>query len=120
SLFTVYSCTANKVLLDSKITNIRFGGGGGFTGKINSYTLNKKGELTTGDSLIRELNKEELKPFFTKAEGLMNYNYKKPENLYSFIELSMPSDTNYIVWGFGDTDISVQAKELHKDLSTLR
>lgn len=119
SLFTICGCTANKVLVDTKITNIRFGGGGGFTGQITSYILNNKGELTTADSLIVKLKKKELEPYFLKAEALINYDYRKPENLYSFIELSMPSDTNYIVWGFGDKDISAQAKELHKDLSTL-
>lgn len=118
TVFFILGCSSQKILSDSKVDNIRFGGGGGFTGHVDSYKLNSKGQLTKGDSLILKLKKKDVVSFFNEAKELLNYDYKKYGNLYSFIEIT-GINTNYIVWSFGDLSISANAKNLHKKLNTL-
>ena len=40
TVFFILGCSSQKRLNDSKVDNIRFGGGGGFTGHVDSYKLN--------------------------------------------------------------------------------
>lgn len=121
SMFILFftSCSTSKMLSDSEIKNISFGSGGGFSGNINKYDLNNKGHLINSESSILKVNKDKLNSLYTQAENLLNYDYRTPRNIYNFITISTNSDTNHIVWGHEDLDVSIKVKQLYEDLQQL-
>ena len=118
-LLLLHACATDKLAQQTGIEEITFGSGGGFTGKVTSYVLNTTGQLTEKENpkgLSKKLTRETTTECFKLAQELKTYSYKKPDNLYSFIEIRTKENTNRIVWGFGSTHVNERTTQLFNKL----
>ena len=70
------SCSTNKAVVKTSVEEIRFGSGGGFTGKEITYTLNSNGKLTEGEKDLKQIDSKTTLLLFKEA---------KKNKIYSFI-----------------------------------
>jgi hypothetical protein len=103
------SCnTSKKMTFDPKAdTNdyIQFGGGGGFTGKVNAYYLTKAGKLY----MVKEDKYVKIAALPTAATDQIFKNFgtlgldkmilNDPGNKYSFIERKEKTESQMLKWG---------------------
>lgn len=92
-----FSCTPAAHFAANQLPakQIRWGSGGGFTGKETSFVLLENGQIfrfKTLDGSAAELasaNARAARGFFKKAEslGLRDMKHDRPGNMYFFIEL---------------------------------
>jgi hypothetical protein len=85
-----------------KFEKIIFGSGGGFTGIVNSYSLNSKGSLISesNQEIIKTINSKKLKELNKKIEhsNVSNLAFNKPGNFYYFIEVQEKGKANRVTW----------------------
>lgn len=104
-----------------------FGTGGGFTGHVKTYTLLENGQIFFENSLKKnseQMNKVDLKACKqvfnqAKALNLMEIDYKKPGNMYRFIEYKSKGQSNRVVWSEGQDTVPTGIGSLYKKLLKL-
>ena len=99
------ACTAIGMKENNKVEEVSFGSGGGFTGEIIKYTLNRDGNIYRNGSFIKRVPKKEVNRLFGKLKTISDYHYNISDNMYNFIEINMKSKKNEIVWGVVDKNI---------------
>ncbi len=80
---------------DASKPSIVFGNGGGFTGAVNSYTLQENGYLFSGDGEltsykhIGRIDENKAKQYFVIMRSLIEQfpSIQKPGNIYRFVGL---------------------------------
>lgn len=110
------SCITSKDISKTEIQEIQFGNGGGFTGELITYTLNRNGLLDKADSEIKKLKNKKTFEYFKVAQKLKDYKFNEPENMYSFLEIKTKNKTNRIVWHLGSNNIDHKVIELYNNL----
>ena len=113
------SCTAGKVAIKTGIEEIRFGYGGGFTGKVTTYLLMPDGHLSIEGKERKILKRIDLKStlaIFTNEQEVETVSLNEPDNVYSFVEIKTRVKTNHIVWGFGSTQVPDKVVQLYNKL----
>ncbi len=111
-----------KIAVKTGIDEIRFGFGGGFTGKVNTYILSADGNLSDAENGIRVLKKVDYKTtlaIFLEAKEISSISLFEPENIYSFVEIITQKSSNRIVWSFGSTKVSKDIVQLYNILISL-
>lgn len=115
-------CVNGKIAVKTGIEEVHFGGGGGFTGQVMSYSLSSDGKLTEygkENGLSKKIALDITLDIFKQAQVIKTYSYNKPDNLYSFIEIQAKDTTNRIVWGFGSIKLDSRVAQLHTKLTSL-
>lgn len=106
--FNTISCSTKKPFFDpneSKSDYIFFGSGGGFTGKVNNYYLNKNGDIfVPSDSAfvkLSSISQESVNQIFKNyiTLGLDKVMLNDPGNKYYFIERNINGKKQTIKWG---------------------
>lgn len=104
------SCSTHKAIIKTNIQEIKFGSGGGFTGKEITYTLNSNGKLTEGGKDLKQIDLKTTLLLFKEAKKNKTYTFSEPQNMYSFIVIQSKDSINRIVWGLG-------SKKINKDIT---
>ena len=112
------SCATNKMLEKTGVEEINFGHGGGFTGELKTYKLTAKGKLFEKGTEIKTLDSKTTLKLFKQAKELINLDFQKPENMYSFLEIKTKDKTNRIVWADASTAVDKRVVELYNELLT--
>lgn len=97
TVITVSACSTCKVVKVSPIQEIQFGYGGGVTQKVETYKLNRKGEIYKGEERITQISKKDLCDIYSQAETLGD-PFNKPSNTFSFIRIVTNEDVVYYCW----------------------
>jgi hypothetical protein len=90
---------------DMKSDYISFGSGGGFTGKVSSYFLNKQGDIFVPSDTtfikISSISTEMVDQIFQNytALGLDKIILNDPGNKYYFIERNVKGEKQILKWG---------------------
>ena len=117
-LIILLGCASNK-----NFHQMKFGGGGGFTGEIKTYQLNSDGkvqEMKNGKiEDLKKIDKQKTRKLFELANEIKTYQFNEPDNMYSFIEIDTKGASNKIVWGFGSVKVDKRAMELYNELMLL-
>lgn len=113
------SCSTNKAVVKTSVEEIKFGSGGGFTGKEITYTLNSNGKLTEGAKDIKQIDSKKTMLLFKEAEKNKTYSFNEPQNMYSFIAFQSKDSTNRIVWGLGSKKINKDITDFYNQLISL-
>lgn len=105
---------------------LRWGSGGGFTGKETQYTLLDNGQifvLTPGGQWteLNHVKARKAKTLYESAEtlGLSTLDFKHPGNIYSFIESANGKTSNRVTWGEKNNPVDPKIEDLFKQLSAL-
>lgn len=102
------SCKSSKQVFDPMTSDkkyLKFGTGGGFTGKVLTYYILEDGSVYTkiGEEVtkIGNAGKQMTTQVFANYEtlGLHKVSLNEPGNKYSFIEKSNGEEKNMIQWG---------------------
>lgn len=100
--------------------SLHFGSGGGFTGKVNSYILTRKGQVTSNKSkkTLNQLTEQEVDQIFNNYEalGLADMKMKQPGNLYYFVERELNGQKHRLTWGAHDFKEPKELKIFHANL----
>ncbi|MBK9733755.1 MAG: hypothetical protein IPO92_01805 [Saprospiraceae bacterium] len=94
----------------TKETFLKFGSGGGFTGKVINFYITEQGKVYNekGSDLLKitSLSKNTAKQLFTNHTklGLDKMTLNDPGNKYFFIEKSIKGSTQTIKWGKNQLD----------------
>ena len=110
------ACAAGSITKRTGISEIRFGSGGGFTGKIKTYIFTPDRKLLEDNGVLQTVDSRKALELFQRAKELKNYEFNEPENMYSFIEIQTQEKTNRIVWSSASSTVDRRAVELHKAL----
>ena len=114
-LAMVFGCKTNQYTIDNfPPQQIRFGGGGGFTGHVTEYILLENGQvfkhypLREDTTEIKALKKKEAQALFEKADSLqiLTLKHHYPGNMYYYINHQTAEANNTITWGLPDHPIS--------------
>ncbi len=128
SLVLFSACTGSRTTIEenktetskiAEVTELIFGGGGGFTGEMNMYILKVNGTVLEGEKLIKKISAQKAVAFYIRAEALKNYAYNAPGNMYSLLEIKSKDQKNTIVWEDRSEKVDVRVLELHKELMRL-
>lgn len=113
------SCVTGKIAVKTGITEISFGNGGGFTGKVKTHKLTADTKLFEENKKSTNIDYAQTLKIFKEAGLLKDYSFNKPSNVYSFIQIKTKDKTNRIVWRSGSQKVDKKATELHKKLTNL-
>lgn len=113
------ACTAIGMKENNKVEEVSFGSGGGFTGEIIKYTLNRDGNIYRNGSFIKRVPKKEVNRLFGKLKTISDYHYNISDNMYNFIEINMKSKKNEIVWGVVDKNIDSRVISIYSALKII-
>lgn len=111
--------STEKTISKTGVEEIKFGTGGGFTGVNTTYKLTSNAKLYKNNKALKEINLEKTSTFFKKAKSLKGYTYKKPGNIYSFIEIKTADHSNKIVWGSTQSQVKAEVIEFFKNLQLI-
>lgn len=103
---------------------IRWGNGGGFTGKESQYILLENGQIFAGGTAAKALDgtrRAKAKKLFKTAEtiGLKSLEFQHPGNTYKYIEVMEGGKSRRIVWGDSQYPVSAEVQEFFQKLSEL-
>lgn len=104
TFFCILSCSTHSSISssDNRFDKITFGSGGGFTGIVKSYSIDKEGNLVSlsDNKKLGVLTRKELKQVFKKATEaeVLTTKFEHPGNFYYFIEVAKADQVNRIVW----------------------
>jgi hypothetical protein len=115
-LFILTSCNYNKIISNTRIKEISFGSGGGFTNKTKVYRLTPKGDLYHDTNFLLRLSPKETKKLFLGAQNILRFEINKPYNVYSFITIRAQDTTKKFVWGTNDSSIEQEILVLYNTL----
>jgi hypothetical protein len=121
-------CKSPKHTLDAlPEQQLRWGSGGGFTGKETSFTMLENGQIFQFVGVSGE--KTEIKATKAKtAKGLFGavisleldkIDFDKPGNMYYFIETKGKETAHKITWGDDNTPVDQKVKDFYKVLQQL-
>lgn len=96
------ACSICKVAKNSPVQEIQFGSGGGFTGAVTTYTIEKNGTLWIQDKKITKLSCDSISAIIEMAEQLPKQNFIQPDNTYSFVRIFTSDETYYYAWSWGN------------------
>lgn len=105
---TGISCKTKKIMFDpisTQETFLKFGAGGGFTGKVVKFYITEQGKVYSenGSELVKitSLSKNATKQLFANHTmlGLDKMTLNDPGNKYFFIEKSLNGSAQTIKWG---------------------
>ena len=123
-ILILFGCKTTK-FVDSCISEIGFGSGGGVTGQYIEYTLNSRGELfkynksTRKDDLLKNIDLVKTNEIFKKVDNdnLMNYKFNFPGNMNRYIEIRTKGGTNKITWSISDKSLLESIKSIYEELN---
>lgn len=120
SLFVVLiplflSSCATQVAKSNQIEEIRFGSGGGFTGKVTTYTLDRHGRILLEDQIIKKLSRKATRQLFSDASEI-DTKQQTPSNTYNFIHIRGNNIDHYYVWTIGNK-IDPELQQLYTNLT---
>lgn len=103
---------------------IRWGNGGGFTGKESQYILLENGQIFAGGATAKALDgtrRAKAKKLFKTMEkiGLKSLEFQYPGNTYKYIEVVDGGKTRRIVWGDSQHIVSADVQDFYQKLSEL-
>ena len=113
------ACTTIGIMENNRVEEVSFGSGGGFTGEIIKYTLNRDGNIYRNGSFIKRVPKKEVNRLFGKLKTISDYHYNISDNMYNFIEINMKSKKNEIVWGVVDKNIDSRVISIYSALKII-
>ena len=113
------ACTTIGIMENNRVEEVSFGSGGGFTGEIIKYTLNRDGNIYRNGSFIKRVSKKEVNRLFGKLKTISDYHYNISDNMYNFIEINMKSKKNEIVWGVVDKNIDSRVISIYSALKII-
>lgn len=113
------SCVSMKIVDETGVGEIQFGGGGGFTGEVTTYIYKPDGQIYKKDFELNKISQKTTLEFYTEAQSLKGYSYSVPGNMYSFVQIKHKGTVNRIVWAYGSTEVDKRAIELHRKLMAL-
>ena len=124
------NCKSNKPKYTTETLpekQIRWGSGGGFTGKVTTFTLLENGQLFEHSSLTQTTAElpatkaKTAKGMFSAATNLDLANIKidSPGNMYYFVETKDGEATNRIVWGDDKMPVEQKVKDFYTVLQQL-
>ncbi len=117
-LILMSACAPNRLVDKTGVEEISFGHGGGFTGEVKSYKLTSKGKLFEKGTEINKIDSKTTLKLFKQAKELINIDYNKPGNMYSFLEIKTEDKTNRILWADASTAVDKRVVELYNELLT--
>jgi len=93
-----FSCAHSKQNPSEAI--LRWGDGGGFSGKETIYTLWPDGKVEQNGVFLGRLKKAEIKQIKENLRvlGLETMEFNEPGNMYQLIEIPVSGKTNKLVW----------------------
>ena len=105
---------------------LRWGSGGGFTGKENSFTLLENGQIfkAGAENKMTELEKTKAgkaKKLFELAKtlDLTKLDFQHPSNIYSFMEYQEGDMVKRVSWGDPKFPVDDRIKDLFAQLNAL-
>lgn len=126
--FSFFCCKTKRYTPETyQKSQLVFGSGGGFTGKVQTYTLLENGQLFHHNGInnltqqMTTLSKKQTKQLFEKANDkeLNNITLNDPGNMYYFLKLKKDGKEAYsFTWG-GQKKPNQKADELYKNLSAV-
>lgn len=119
ALLTLISCSTGRSIVKTTIEDIRFGSGGGFTGKENVYCLNSVGELSVEGKILKQIDLKNTLLLFKEAKRFQKYSFNEPQNTYSFIVIKSKDSINKIVWGPGSKKTNQEITHFYDELISL-
>ena len=118
-LLTLISCSTGRSIVKTTIEDIRFGSGGGFTGKENTYCLNSVGKLSSEGKILKQIDLKNTLLLFKEAKRFQKYSFNEPQNTYSFIVIQSKDSMNKIVWSQGSKKIDKEITDFYDELISL-
>lgn len=121
-------CKHTRYTADNLPTQqLRFGNGGGFTGKETVFVLLENGQIFSKslDGALTEVAKVKSKKakeqFDTATKlGLNMLNFQHPGNMYYFLEVpAADGKTNRVTWGDNNAPIPTEIKDFYQQLMGL-
>ena len=113
------ACTTIGIMENNRVETVSFGSGGGVTGEIITYTLNRDGNIYRNGSFMKRVPKKEVNRLFGKLKTISDYHYNISDNMYNFIEINMKSKKNEIVWGVVDKNIDSRVISIYSALKII-
>ena len=113
------ACTTIGIMENNRVEEVSFGSGGGFTGEIIKYTLNRDGNIYRNGSFIKRVPQKEVNRLFGKLKTISDYHYNISDNMYNFIEINKKSKKNEIVWGVVDKNIDSRVISIYSALKII-
>lgn len=113
------SCATGSITKRTGISEIRFGSGGGFTGKIKTYIFTPDRKLLDNNGVLELVDSRKTQEIFQLAATLKDYEFNEPENMYSFIEIQTKDKTNRIVWSPASSTVDPRVIELYQKLKAI-
>ncbi len=114
------SCFSGKNVSTTGIEEVRFGYGGGFTGKSTTYLLSANGQLSVqGTEVLKKIDKKATLIIFKEAQKIASVAFNEPDNVYSFVQIKTKNSINRIVWAFGSTNVPKEVVLLYDQLISL-
>lgn len=110
------ACTTIGIMENNRVETVSFGSGGGVTGEIITYTLNRDGNIYRNGSFMKRVPKKEVNRLFGKIRAISNYRYNIPNNMYNFLEINTKGKKNEIVWGVLDKNIDSRVMAIYSEL----
>ena len=108
------ACSTCKVVKSSSIKEIQFGYGGGVTQKVETYKLNRKGEIFKGKERITRIPRIDVCEIYSQAETL-GEPFNKPSNTFSFIRIITNEGVTYYCWeGIASLSVTNLYQKLNK------
>ena len=113
------ACTTIGIMENNRVETVSFGSGGGVTGEIITYTLNRDGNIYRNGSFMKRVPKKEVNRLFGKLKTISDYHYNISDNMYNFIEINIKSKKNEIVWGVVDKNIDSRVISIYSALKII-
>lgn len=110
------SCYSN-VEQTTRISEIHFGYGGGFTNQQVVCKLTHDGKIFQGDKLLKQIPCEQVEQIFNQANEITT-SVNEYGNIYWFIEIKGKQNKRY-VWT-GDSTIQTDLNNLFNTLNTIK
>ena len=113
------ACTTIGIMENNRVETVSFGSGGGVTGEIITYTLNRDGNIYRNGSFMKRVPKKEVNRLFGKLKTISDYHYNISDNMCNFIEINIKSKKNEIVWGVVDKNIDSRVISIYSALKII-
>jgi hypothetical protein len=128
SVIFINGCRSqNSLQEDCKNCQVIFGSGGGFTGKVNEYTLNNNGDIFLNNTLknqnskVKTLAPSQTKDIFNKLKSLdlNKIQFRHPGNLYYFLKFKSNNAIYEVTWGDNKNPAPAEILDFYKFLMAI-
>ncbi len=125
--FSFFSCKTYDSPDNYPERQIVFGSGGGFTGKVQSYTLLENGQLFHHNGIsnttkeLEKIDKTKAKDLFNKLSkaDIENTKYDDPGNMYYFVKSKKGTKEHSVTWGGQKGKTPEACNQLYKELMSI-